>query len=402
MASEETIYMGGNIRNESSVAAQQPVSNDGKRFPWKTVSIGGVTGVLLGAGSVYGAKAYAQQNQEPETQDAESKEPFHTLDNGLKVADVSDDLSFKEAFDLARSEVGAGGAFHWHGNTYSTYNESEWNAMSDADKAEYAELVRPEITPEEIGEAVTTEPAADVSEAAQPEQQPQEVHIHHHYHQAPQQAATSAAASQEAQPSAHYTQVSTQQPQSTDEDASVVARGTIEGHQAVAVDMDGDGEADVMVVDANDNNNLDDPDLVVYKDGNMATVGQLEHNAQDGPSADYARSTQGSNVQPKSDDDDVQVIARGTVAGHEAVALDLSSNGEADVVVIDANDNQRLDNPDVVVDTEGNMATVGELTQDTQEDYGYNTNMEDPDMTSGYDMDSSMPDPVDGVDLVLV
>ena len=483
MASEDTIYMGGNIRNESSVAAPQPVNNGGKRFPWKTVTIGGVTGVLLGAGSVYGNKAYAQLNQEPETQDAEGKEPFHTLDNGLKVADVSDDLSFKEAFDLARSEVGAGGAFHWHGNTYSTYNESEWNAMSDADKAEYAELVRPEITPEEIGEAVTTEPAADVAEAAQPEQQSQEVHVHHHYHQAPQQAATSAAASQEAQPSAHSTQASIQQPQTGDDDVQVVASGTVKGHQAVAVDLDGNGDADVMVIDTNDNEKLDDPDLVVYKDGNMATVGHLAQDAHEGGSVENASSAQANNVQPEPDqdvqvvasgtvgghqaaavdltgngeadvmvvdandnyqlddpdvvvdregnmatvgqlaqgnvsadhagstqannvqpepDDDVQVIARGTVAGHEAVALDLSSNGEADVVVIDANDNYELDNPDVVVDAEGNMATVEELTQDTQEDYGYYTNMEDQDMTSGYDMDPSMPDPSADPDLVLI
>jgi len=177
-----------------------------------------------------------------------------------------------------------------------------------------------------------------------------------------------------------------------------VASGTVGGHQAAAVDLTGNGEADVMVVDANDNYQLDDPDVVVDREGNMATVGQL---AQGNVSADHASSTQANNVQPDPDDD-VQVIARGTVAGHEAVALDLSSNGEADVVVIDANDNYELDNPDVVVDAEGNMATVEELTQDTQEDYGYYTNMEDQDMTSGYDMDPSMPDPSADPDLVLI
>ena len=193
MASEDTIYMDGNIQNESNIAAQQPVNNEGKSFSWKTVSIGGVSGILLGAGAVYAANAYAQQDQGTEAQNTEEKESFHTLDNGLKVADVSEDLSFKEAFDLARSEVGAGGVFHWHGNTYSTYNDSEWNALSDADKTQYAELVRPEITSEEIGQAVITDPTSEVAEAAHPEQQPQEVHIHHHYHQAPQTAATGTA-----------------------------------------------------------------------------------------------------------------------------------------------------------------------------------------------------------------
>ena len=398
MASEDTIYMDGNIQNESNIAAQQPVNNEGKSFSWKTVSIGGVSGILLGAGAVYAANAYAQQDQGTEAQNTEEKESFHTLDNGLKVADVSEDLSFKEAFDLARSEVGAGGVFHWHGNTYSTYNDSEWNALSDADKTQYAELVRPEITSEEIGQAVITDPTSEVAEAAHPEQQPQEVHIHHHYHQAPQTAATGTAASQEAHSSANYAQASSQ-PQTGNEDVQVVASGTVDGHQAVAIDLTGNGEPDIMIVDTNDNEKLDDHDLVVDRKGNMATVGQL---AQEGAGADYASSTQGNNAQHESDDD-VQVIARGTVAGHEAVALDLSSNGEADVVVIDTNDNRQLDNPDVVVDTEGNMATVGELAQDAQEDSYVNcTNMDNPDMSSENEMDSSMPDPIDSPELILV
>ena len=39
----------------------------------------------------------------------------------LKVAEVSQDLSFGEAFATARASVGAGGVFHWHGGIYNTY-----------------------------------------------------------------------------------------------------------------------------------------------------------------------------------------------------------------------------------------------------------------------------------------
>jgi len=50
---------------------------------------------------------------------------------------VNDSMSFDEAFAAARDEVGGGGIFEWHGNTYGTYYASEWNAMSDADKDQY-------------------------------------------------------------------------------------------------------------------------------------------------------------------------------------------------------------------------------------------------------------------------
>ena len=47
---------------------------------------------------------------------------------------VNDDMSFNEAFAAARAEVGAGGVFEWHGNTYNTYYAEEWDAMSPAER----------------------------------------------------------------------------------------------------------------------------------------------------------------------------------------------------------------------------------------------------------------------------
>ena len=58
--------------------------------------------------------------------------------HGLDVAtSVDDSMSFSEAFAAARHEVGAGGIFEWHGQTYGTYYENEWNHMSQADKDQY-------------------------------------------------------------------------------------------------------------------------------------------------------------------------------------------------------------------------------------------------------------------------
>ncbi|MCH5225427.1 MAG: hypothetical protein J1D77_05475 [Muribaculaceae bacterium] len=56
----------------------------------------------------------------------------------IQVAEgVEDSMSFSQAFAAARSEVGPGGAFEWHGNVYGTYSADEWNAMSPAEKADY-------------------------------------------------------------------------------------------------------------------------------------------------------------------------------------------------------------------------------------------------------------------------
>lgn len=48
-----------------------------------------------------------------------------------------DDMSFSQAFAAARSQVGAGGAFEWHGKVYGTYLHDEWHNMSAAEHAEF-------------------------------------------------------------------------------------------------------------------------------------------------------------------------------------------------------------------------------------------------------------------------
>ena len=53
------------------------------------------------------------------------------------AASVDDSMTFNEAFAAARAEVGAGGAFEWHGKVYNTFYESEWNNMTAAEKSEY-------------------------------------------------------------------------------------------------------------------------------------------------------------------------------------------------------------------------------------------------------------------------
>ena len=144
--------------NETTILEKRPNANGQQESKkegstWKQVSLGGVSGILMGAGLMYAGQAYAANKEEAPEQkpeDVAAPEPgntSHTLENGLQVAAVNDDMSFGEAFAAARAEVGPGGVFHWHGGIYNTYTADEWNAMSTDQKHDFAQQVQPEIRP---------------------------------------------------------------------------------------------------------------------------------------------------------------------------------------------------------------------------------------------------------------
>jgi hypothetical protein len=64
---------------------------------------------------------------------------------------VSDDMSFSDAFANAREDVGPGGMFYWHGKPYGTYYENEWNSMSDDQHADYWDAVSHTTASEDNG-----------------------------------------------------------------------------------------------------------------------------------------------------------------------------------------------------------------------------------------------------------
>ena len=107
---------------------------------WKPVTIGGLTGILMGAGAMYGVQAIASG----------SNEVASGAEEGLKVATVDDSMSFSQAFEAARAQVGAGGVFTWRGNIFNTYTADEWKVMSDSDKHQFAEQVKPQISASDI------------------------------------------------------------------------------------------------------------------------------------------------------------------------------------------------------------------------------------------------------------
>jgi len=50
---------------------------------------------------------------------------------------ISDSMTFEQAFASSREEVGPGGVFRWHGNTYSTFYKEEWGSLSLEQKQEF-------------------------------------------------------------------------------------------------------------------------------------------------------------------------------------------------------------------------------------------------------------------------
>lgn len=65
------------------------------------------------------------------------QEVLLATEEGIRIAQVDDEVSFSKAFADARAQVGPGGAFEWRGNVYSTYYEEEWDNMSAQERAEY-------------------------------------------------------------------------------------------------------------------------------------------------------------------------------------------------------------------------------------------------------------------------
>lgn len=56
-------------------------------------------------------------------------------------------MTFAEAFQSARAQVGPGGVFEWHGGVYGTYTADEWNAMSAEDKAAFTQTAMSNVHP---------------------------------------------------------------------------------------------------------------------------------------------------------------------------------------------------------------------------------------------------------------
>lgn len=315
--------------NEETIIEKknQPVENNKQDQPWKAVSLGGVAGILMGAGAMYAANAHAEES--PEVENKEENTAENASEVPVQEANVSDNLSFSEAFSAARAEVGPGGVFHWHGGIYNTYTAAEWEAMSDAEKDAFAQRVAPEVE----ASAVSTPTDA----------QPEVVVVHHVHHVVSDEPV----------------------PTNQDDDVHIVATGEVEGHIAVALDVNGDNSADVVVIDANDNGELDYNDVAVNARGDVATIGEIVNGHQPDVSIVSEDNT------PAPPDNDVRIVGVAEYEGHAVAGVDTTGDGNADFAWVDVDNSGDVSAPDVIVTPEGEVASVDEIMNASDPNAGY-------------------------------
>lgn len=96
----------------------------------------------------------------PKSKPAPEPEPIPSpvLPDEIRIAEVSDDSEFKDAFIEARDQVGPGGLFEYKEQWYSTYSIEEWNMMPKDMQAEFTTRIEPIVNPAEA----EVEPAAEL------------------------------------------------------------------------------------------------------------------------------------------------------------------------------------------------------------------------------------------------
>ena len=142
---EEATQYDDAYNNENTKTEETETSDNkdnaakGEKSIWKKIAVGAGSGILLGSAATLLSASAPLGHAEGENAEEEGSETHPEWTDGeVSVASsVSDDMSFSEAFTAARTEVGSGGVFEWHGNIYSTFTEDEWNGMTAEQIDEY-------------------------------------------------------------------------------------------------------------------------------------------------------------------------------------------------------------------------------------------------------------------------
>ena len=142
---EEATQYDDAYNNENTKTEETETSDNkdnaakGEKSIWKKVAVGAGSGILLGSVATLLSASAPLGHADGENAEEEGSETHPEWTDGeVPVASsVSDDMSFSEAFTAARTEVGSGEVFEWHGNIYSTFTEDEWNGMTAEQRDEY-------------------------------------------------------------------------------------------------------------------------------------------------------------------------------------------------------------------------------------------------------------------------
>lgn len=175
-------------------------------------------------------------------------------DEASLATSTSDSMSFNEAFAAARAEVGPGGIFHWHGETYGTYYAEEWENLSAEGREEFAQ---------HVADTVTEHPAPAYHEPVMSAQ-------------ADQQPAQEPGGNNDIVNSADVNVVASESESIHNPDGDVevlsvshdaesgmnVAEVSVDGASVGLLDLDGDQNFDVLAADVNGDGNIANDEMV--------------------------------------------------------------------------------------------------------------------------------------------
>lgn len=270
MTNEETKYMPNAVQNENTIPSPQP--RRGVKTGWKRVAIGGVAGIMVGTAAAYAA-THLMGNHDTEQPTDDNADTAEQAADHKMAQNVSDDMTFGDAFAAARDEVGAGGVFTWRGNVYGTFTADEWNAMTSQEQMDYFAAISGQEVPQH-------EPVA----AAQPAVQ----EVHHYHHVVDDTPVQATAQTTETAQSDQY--ISSDDSHSfneegvrvvgdvqsiTNDDGTVTHVVPIEtgGHAGILM---GEDAPEVAIIDINDNRQLDADDVIIdLQTGESATMAEV-------------------------------------------------------------------------------------------------------------------------------
>ena len=181
-----------------------------------------------------------------------------------------------EGLDVAESE-------------HLEFTADEWNAMSAEDKAAFTQTAMSNVHPHSY------QPTAHTAV----HQTDVEVHREVVYERETVKEPEHGHSGRTAEDGSHVRTATPATPASHEEpfvqeteDVHIVGQTKFQGHQAVILDLDGDAQPDVAVIDVNDNNQLDDQDVLIFRDGTTMTRGELAQSMSEDETGDVTPQTE--------------------------------------------------------------------------------------------------------------
>ena len=251
---------------EETVNEEQETSQESKRSSRvkKVAGVAGVAAAGVASGVVF--TSMASGDDADQTTQADAAHAAHTAvpAGDVKVAEVSDDMSFDEAFASARKQVGAGGVFEWRGKLYGTYYKNEWDAMSQADKDQYAANVFGTPQAKVHNENIQEQPRKDMPEDAEQNTNVQKVSDQTNNQQDRAEAGSDEGGRYNIQ-QVYGVRIVTD----NNGNPMTMVEAKVNGHNAILCDINQDDKIDAMVIDANDDGQITEDEIIPVPQGSV-------------------------------------------------------------------------------------------------------------------------------------